>query len=144
MLQVNYAHLPASLRCRRGQPSPRIRAPRKDVGCSPRRGPSALGRPLPVNQEENRRWGCLIYSHPSTSVLNTRATRKGDTAWFQCGLGRVAERPCPWLPPLYSAAHVHPRAPLWEAMSGSVSSSPELSLASLPLPTYPIWTLVLC
>lgn len=143
MLQVNYAHLPASLRCRRGQPSLRIRAPRKDVGCSPGRGLCTLGRPPPVNQEENRRWGWLIYSHPSTSVLNSRAMRKGNTAWFQHGLGRVSEHPCPRCPPLYRGAHVHPRAPLWEAMSGSVSSSPG-AFRSLPSPPpHPTWTLVI-
>lgn len=98
MLQVNYTHLPASLRCRRGQPSPCIRAPRKDVGRSPGRGPPTLRRPPPVNQEENQRRGCLLYSHPSTSVLNARATREGNTVWFQRGLGRASEHPCPWCP----------------------------------------------
>lgn len=134
MLQVNYAHLPASLRCRRGQPSPRIRAPRKDVGRSPGRGPPALGRPPPVNQEENRRWGCLIYSHPSTSVLNTRA-RKGDTAWFQHGLGRVSERPCPWLPLCTEQPTSTPGLPYGKQCRGQ--SLPLLSFPRPPLPSPP-------
>ena len=99
------------------------------MGRSPGRGPCTLGRPPPVNQEENRRWGWLIYSHPSTSVLNTRAMRKGNTAWFQRGLGRVSEHPCPRCPPLYRGAHVHP-------MGSDVRVSLFLSW-SFPQPPHP-------
>lgn len=49
----------------------------------------------------------------------------------------------PSVSPLYRGAHVHPRAPLWEAMSGSVSSSPG-AFHSLPSsPPQSTWTLVI-
>lgn len=52
------------------------------MGTLPRERPAHLGRPPPVNQGGNRRWGCLpFYSHPST----LRIKRQGNERGKQCG-----------------------------------------------------------